>query len=261
MKKTILLPLLFAFGLFVGTDMVNAQAPCAVDPQYTSPGIYPSDTLPDIPISTAYNAVVQFVFPPDTVVGGFTIAFDSFVVTQVTGLPGGINWDCDQNQNNCTYYTAPPSLTRGCVAIDGMVSMQNPAFPAYDSVVVTGVGWVTLPFVGAQSFPQDISVFWKTTTMASINDGLGANLDLQVAPNPSNGISRISYFLSENAEVEITVNDMYGQKVAVLGNGWMNSGSHEVQFNSADFPAGIYFVRANVNGGEYVKAKKVITFH
>ena len=231
-----------------------------VDPQYTSPGIYPSDTLPDIPVGNPYSAVVQFVFPPDTIIGPITVNFDSFIVTTVTGLPTGINWDCDQNMNNCTYYTSPPNLTRGCVAVSGMVSAQNPAYPAWDSVIVTGEGWATLPIVGPQAFPNDIAVYWRTTTV-SVDEGLASNLDLTVAPNPTNGNSRISYFLTELAEVKVTVADMYGKEVALLSNGWMDSGSHEIEFNGLDFPAGIYFVRIDLNNGEFTKAQKVITIH
>ena len=82
MKRTLLLLLSLIAVSFVQFSQVSAQ-PCTPNPIYTAPGIYPSDTMPDLLVGNLYSHVVDFVFPDDTTILGQTIAFDSFVVASV----------------------------------------------------------------------------------------------------------------------------------------------------------------------------------
>lgn len=258
MNKNLLLPLfLILLGITIAPQ-ANAQT-CSVDSQYTSPGIYPSDTLPDMQIGTAIADVVQFVFPSDTTLFGFTLTFDSFVVDQLILDPSWLSWSCDQQANNCVYYTTPPNVTRGCVIVTGIPNMQNPLYPAYDSVVVIGEGWVTVPFVGAQAATDSIAVYYRVGPSVSVENPLLANLDLQVNPNPVNHLAKISYNLVEISDVRVSIHDLQGREVAVLKEEQNEVGRYSVNFTASEYPTGVYFVRVELGDGEFVKTKKIIT--
>ncbi len=259
MKKNLLLPLFLVLAGFFFAPQVNAQAPCMVDMQYNTPGIFPSDTLPDMTINTPVNDVVQFLFPSDTIIFGFQLDFDSFVVDQLLFEPSWLSWACDQQANGCVYYTSPPDLTRGCVAVTGTPNMQNPLYPAWDSVVVVGEGWVTVPFIGAQAATDSIAIYYRVGPNVSVEDPLLANLDLQVSPNPASYLANVSFRLVEYTDVQVSIHDLQGREVEVLGVEKDAIGEYNYRFNASEHPAGVYFVRVELNDGQFVKTKKVLS--
>ena len=256
MKKILLLSFVLIALLVGNFSKVSAQpAVCTVDPQYTSPGIYPSDTLPDLVITVPYLEVVQFVFPSDTVIFGQTLNFDSFLVSQVTMIPNGLNWQCNANHPQCHYISTPPQLTRGCVTIYGTPTAQSPAYPNYDSIIVTGVAYVTIPFVGVQSFAQDIPVFYRTQgAIATANPF--AKAGLTIAPVPVSGQANVRYSLNGDAVVKVTVLDLLGREVAVLSEGMQRMGMQEMVIDSKNFPSGAYLLKLDINNGEFVQTRK-----
>ena len=72
-------------------------------------------------------------------------------------------------------------------------------------------------------------------------------LGVQVYPNPSKGLTRISLNLPENGKLAINLVDVLGRTVSNVYNGSVNSGEqvYSVDVNSID--AGIYFVQFNYN--------------
>lgn len=68
--------------------------------------------------------------------------------------------------------------------------------------------------------------------------GLGQNY-----PNPFNPTTVISYQLPVVSQVRLVVYDVLGSEVAVLVNGRKDAGVHEVTFNAATLPSGMYFYR------------------
>lgn len=233
---------------------VSAQ-PCVVDNQYTSPGIYPSDTLQDMQVGQATSQVIQFVFPDDTVLFGFTLPFDSFKVSNVSAIPPGINWECNANHPTCLYVTTPGQLTRGCVKMDGTPLAQNPAFPNYDSIIVTGTAYVTVPFVGVTPVAQDISVYYRISG-ASAADSPFANAGLEIAPNPVSATANVRYNLSADADVTVTVVDLMGREISVLHTGMQRQGEQEVMLDSKNLSSGTYLLKLDINNGEFVQNRK-----
>lgn len=61
-------------------------------------------------------------------------------------------------------------------------------------------------------------------------------------PNPFNAITNISYSLSAQSNVKLTVYNMNGQQMAVLIDGQQNAGNCQIQFNANNLPSGIYLV-------------------
>ena len=246
------------FALLLGCfGMVKSQ--CVVDPQYTSPGIYPSDTLLDMFATQSTNQVVQFVFPPDTVLFGQTLPFDSFVVSGVTNIPANLQWECNNNHPTCTYVTTPGQLTRGCVTISDIPQAQNAAYPGYDSIIVNGTAWVTL-LGNAYPISTDIPIFYRIG-LVGIDAGMFSSLDFDIAPNPVAFRSTASFNLEAAADIKLTIVDMVGKEVRVVSEGMMNAGTHNVKIDASQLPAGAYFLKVEINNGDYSESKKFMAIH
>ena len=60
-------------------------------------------------------------------------------------------------------------------------------------------------------------------------------------PNPFNPSTTIKFGLPKEADVQITVFNILGQKLAVLVNERMKAGNHQVVFNAGSISSGVYF--------------------
>ena len=75
-------------------------------------------------------------------------------------------------------------------------------------------------------------------------------------PNPFNPETTIRYQLSASGLVTLKVYDLSGREVAILVNEKENAGEHNIKWNAAKFPSGIYYCR--IWAGEYQEAIKMI---
>ncbi len=76
-------------------------------------------------------------------------------------------------------------------------------------------------------------------------------------PNPFNPSTVISYQLSVNSNIELTVYNTLGQKVATLVNQWQQAGTYSVSFDAANLSSGVYFYRLKTSEG-FVAGRKMI---
>ena len=76
------------------------------------------------------------------------------------------------------------------------------------------------------------------------------------APNPFNPVTRIEYYVPEDARVQLVVYNVKGQLVATLVNGPVTAGEHIVTWDAANAPSGIYFYRLTV--GDFRETRKMI---
>jgi PKD repeat protein len=127
-------------------EMPTASAQCVPNTSYPGAGIYP-DTLPDATAGVAYDQDVTFVMLTDTL--GLTI-FD-YTITNISGLPIGLNWQCNNFQNGCTY--DPAVSIYGCVNISG-----TPVVPGTFTFTVTVVANVQLAGLQTINFDRPLSV-------------------------------------------------------------------------------------------------------
>ncbi|HSQ76525.1 MAG TPA: T9SS type A sorting domain-containing protein, partial [Bacteroidota bacterium] len=72
-------------------------------------------------------------------------------------------------------------------------------------------------------------------------------------PNPFNPSTTIRYELPEASTVRLSVVDVLGHEVSVLVNERREAGVHEVRFDAAGLPSGIYFCRLGAGGVTQVK--------
>jgi subtilisin family serine protease len=76
------------------------------------------------------------------------------------------------------------------------------------------------------------------------------SFELQTAyPNPFNPTTNLSVSLPLAGNLELSVFNTLGQKIASLANGQFNAGQHSFTFDGAGLSSGLYFVQAQMNGG------------
>ncbi len=75
-------------------------------------------------------------------------------------------------------------------------------------------------------------------------------------PNPFNPVTTIGFSLPEKSLSRITIINAIGKQVAVLLNEEKEAGYHQVEFNAANLPSGIYFYRLQT--GSFIATKKMI---
>lgn len=71
-------------------------------------------------------------------------------------------------------------------------------------------------------------------------DAPAAVLDLGIVPQPVSAAARVTYHLPAEASVRVTLSDLLGREVAVLDEGRRGAGRHDLQFDAASLPSGVY---------------------
>jgi len=75
-------------------------------------------------------------------------------------------------------------------------------------------------------------------------------------PNPFNAATQISFSLPNAGNVELTVSNVLGQRVATLLSGYQPSGNQHIIWDARDVASGIYFARMQT--GAQVKSIKMV---
>ncbi len=68
-------------------------------------------------------------------------------------------------------------------------------------------------------------------------------------PNPFNPTTSIAFSLPQSAQINLTVYDVLGRRVATLVNGQLAAGQHQVQFEASSLPSGMYLYRLTTPTG------------
>ncbi len=75
-------------------------------------------------------------------------------------------------------------------------------------------------------------------------------------PNPFNPATAINWKLSTGSDVDLSIYDLSGRKIATLLNEVQPAGYHSVKWNAAGYNSGIYFYR--LTAGEFADTKKMV---
>jgi hypothetical protein len=76
-------------------------------------------------------------------------------------------------------------------------------------------------------------------------------------PNPFNPATTINYQLSDVSEVDLTIYNVLGQKVATLVSGKQAAGKHQVVWNAGHLGSGVYFYKLKTDKGQ-IDVKKLL---
>jgi hypothetical protein len=81
-----------------------------------------------------------------------------------------------------------------------------------------------------------------------------------IYPNPANQLSLVSYVLSENSLVKISICDALGKEVKLVANEKQHAGEHQENLNTEQLQSGVYFVKMIVNMEQLTKKLIVSSF-
>ncbi len=78
----------------------------------------------------------------------------------------------------------------------------------------------------------------------------------KIAPNPTHGISTITYSLVKRSKVSLKIYNAAGATKKILVNGIVEPGSKNINFNGSNLPNGVYFCELTING--YSETSKIL---
>lgn len=111
---------------------------------------------------------------------------------------------------------------------------------------------IVTPDIGADEFdgiqpPSDV----KDETIIASEFTLEQNY-----PNPFNPTTTIGFGIQDRSNVKITILNAIGEEVTVILNEEREEGYHQVEFNAASLPSGVYFYQ--LKAGEFIQTKKML---
>lgn len=117
------------------------------------------------------------------------------------------------------------------------------------------------PITFGMSVNNEMFIAYMLYTLDSINTSIATpafpqNPDLQIAPNPSNGLFNIAYNNYESGKVNILVTNMLGETVAQLLNNDMPKGRINTLFDATQLPSGVYLVNVYTSSG--IATKRIV---
>jgi hypothetical protein len=120
-----------------------------------------------------------------------------------------------------------------------------------DTMVVLAMDYLgQAPEMGAVEF--DPSATWITSTSEIILEKFSL---FQNYPNPFNSTTAICYQISAFRQVELSIYNLRGQKVASLVSERQPAGYYTIVWDASNFPNGVYFCR--LEAGDYKKVIKL----
>ena len=218
----------------------------------TAVGVYPSDT---IDVSGAYNISFdrQFVLDGDTTLFGFALAIDSFQIYTITGGQAGMVFTCHNSNPRCTAYPDSAQLVRFCLTIaNTQLILHSPSWPAFDSILIDGRSFVTVPFLGVQAIPITIPIYYRINEWFCDINAVGEGLARGPLPFPNPASGSVSLDLSGLAGVSrVTVCNVLGETVHAQNLPPGDPG--RLMIDMASWPSGPYWVSLQTSDGLLVR--------
>lgn len=135
-------------------------------------------------------------------------------------------------------------------------------FKYTSQTVPQGVQTMTIRFITAdeQALMLYLTVYPRFTGSVDGPDERGslAGARMRSMPNPFTGSTTIRLGMDHPGDVQLVVMNALGEQVALLHDGRVEAGEHELRFDAAGLPAGIYFARLE-SGGKLFTRPLVLT--
>jgi hypothetical protein len=133
-----------------------------------------------------------------------------------------------------------------------------------DSLQVEGV-WYYAPDHDLDGIPRpygdgfiDIGAFECDVFPGIFYPTQHSTLNIQIYPNPTNGISHFTFHISQYQWVSLKIFDLHGREMAVVLDEKLPAGEHNVQYDMSGLPAGVYVVELRAEGVAHRAVVKVI---
>jgi hypothetical protein len=217
----------------------------------------------------------------DAVIEGATYTPKGFKSVELGkgGASGSIGWSVDSLADGTylgnIFYQAPNGSGTADLMVNGVMAqtaiglsgndstghnVQTALFQIKNGQVVTQAGTQSMLTLSSSShlLIDYMQLFAQATAVqrgpsAEIPSGFALE---QNYPNPFNPTTTIRFKLPQASDVQLTVYNVLGQKVAVLVNNHLSAGTHIVQFNAKALASGLYFYR--LKAGNFVMNKKMM---
>ncbi len=122
----------------------------------------------------------------------------------------------------------------------------------------TGEATILLdPFVAPTIDPDD-RILKTVVRLSNVAQNAEALLDFRLEqnyPNPFNGQTSIGFTLPKKSHVCLTVHNLTGEIAEVLFDGRLAAGLHQLHWDAANLPSGVYIYR--LQAGDFVDMKKM----
>lgn len=273
MKKTVVL-----FMALLGYFGVSVAQTCTPSGAFGDPGLYPKP-LPSFAVGSgpATPLTLTFVFPTDTAatIAGFTVRmyFTKFTPDS-TGAPPGMDFAMS-TLNQTSYSVVGSTKPRGCGKLSGNAT-QNGIYNVFVRSGVEGyfLAPMDIPFTQIHSgdtisfndsrltqipgASDAIARFRKITlsepmqTGTSIDEALAGEINFSVHPNPISDQSHVSFNLSTEQTVKLSILDMMGRTVVTLVNEKL-FGEQAISLSDlkSTIAPGLYIIRVQISGREF----------
>ncbi len=155
----------------------------------------------------------------------------------------------------------------------GRVELDPPGGSYFDSTVVilTAIpdsGWEFLRWEGdltGSNNPDSIimnsnkmvnTIFKQSTGIEQFTETSVEYQLKQNFPNPFNSTTNISFSISQSDVTSLVIYDILGCEVKILVDGFLNTGSYNIQFDAFHLESGLYFYK--INSGRFSAIRKMI---
>lgn len=205
-----------------------------------------------------------------------TIANNSSMVMNFTQDRWGseITWDIKDEVTNAVYASGGPyaDLAANGVLLhtQNFTVPQNTCFKvnvndSYGDGINSGsgagnynivAGGIQTVFSSNGTYASNELTYAKTALTSGLNESVNVFSSVSLAPNPSNGNSKLTVDMFQNDKVSITVFNQLGQIVYENAISDLGAGVHSFDLNTQNWADGMYNV--NVKGSNGVVTKKLI---
>ena len=166
-----------------------------------------------------------------------------------------LTWQTVSETNNARFLIYCNSVA--ITSIDGAGTSSEPHTYEYiDDQIIPGNTY-TYILADVSYANEETKYSDRTVTVILPENDIPTEFTLKANyPNPFNPTTAIRYQLSAISEVNLSIYDMNGKKVATLVNGSKLAGYHSVNWDASNISSGIYFYR--LQAGDFVDTKKMV---
>jgi hypothetical protein len=112
-------------------------------------------------------------------------------------------------------------------------------------------------FAGDLNIIDSRVIDWNGSSLSAELVTMPGAFELMPAyPNPFNPVTTIEFGMMKEVQVHVAIYDLLGREVAVLVNGIMPAGVHQINWDASSFTSGLYLVKMQT--GDFTSVRKVI---
>ena len=204
---------------------------------------YPTNS--DVPVQVVNSDNSEFMTPIELV--SLTATYNCGKVI--------LNWQTASETDNANFLIYRNDMVISSIEGAGTTSEPH-SYSFTDNTIVPGVSYTYV--LADVSFANDeVKHTDKAVTIVIPENDIPQEFALETNyPNPFNPRTSISFQLSIVSDVELSIYDMNGKKVATLINDSKPAGYYELNWDASDFGSGIYFYR--LQAGDFIDTKKML---